>query len=177
MEVMMPRAGVRSGRVIQTRRNFVAGLSAALLHSRTRATSLSGPGAFDAVGQRIADAVAAEKATGVAVAVSHKEKIVWEQGFGWADQGAGRRVTSHTPFCLASITKPFTTTLLTRLAAEGRIGLDQAIGEFLRGLPSPGEQNPMAVFAICCRHGIPRTVGGRAERGWCQDAVGAGNHE
>jgi hypothetical protein len=50
MEVMMPRAGVRSGSVIQTRRSFVAGLSAALLHSRTKATPSSGPGTFDEVG-------------------------------------------------------------------------------------------------------------------------------
>jgi CubicO group peptidase (beta-lactamase class C family) len=138
MEVMTPRAGVHSGGEKQTRRSFVAGLSAALLHSRTKATCSSGHGAFDAVGQRIADAVTAGKATGVAVAVTHKGKIVWEQGLGWADQDVGRRVTSHTPFCLASITKPFTTTLLASLAAEGRIGLDQAIGEFLEGLPSPG---------------------------------------
>ena len=134
----MPRAGVRSDSVICTRRSFAAGLSAALLHSRTFATSSSGSSAFDAVSKRIADAVAVGKATGVAIAVTHRGKIIWEQGFGWADQGSGRRVTSHTPFCLASITKPFTTTLLTRLASEGHVGLDQAIGEFLEGLPSPG---------------------------------------
>jgi CubicO group peptidase (beta-lactamase class C family) len=138
MEVMMPRAGVRSGSVIWTRRSFAVGLSAALFPAQTKATSSSASGAFDAVSERIVDAVAVGKATGVAVAVTHRGKIVWEQGFGWADQDAGRRVTSHTPFCLASITKPFTTTLLTKLAAEGRVGLDQAIGEFLEDLPSPG---------------------------------------
>jgi CubicO group peptidase (beta-lactamase class C family) len=93
---------------------------------------------FDSVSDRIARAAATGDATGVAVAVTHKGKVVWEQGFGWADQATHRAVTSHTPFCLASITKPFTTTLLAMLAADGRIGLDQAAGQYFGDLAPRG---------------------------------------
>jgi CubicO group peptidase (beta-lactamase class C family) len=74
----------------------------------------------------------------MAVAVTHKGRIVWEEGFGWADESTRRAVTHHTPFCLASITKPFTTTLLSMLAADGRIGLDQAAGRYFQGLAPRG---------------------------------------
>jgi CubicO group peptidase (beta-lactamase class C family) len=61
----------------------------------------------------------------VAVAVAHNGRIVWEEGFGWANREARLKATAHTPFCLASITKPFTTTALATLAAEGRLNLDE----------------------------------------------------
>jgi len=86
---------------------------------------------FEAVRQHISRLVASEEATGIAVAVTQNGRITWEEGFGWADQAAGRKVTSRTPFCLASITKPFTTTVLTTLAAEGKLSLDEPGGRYL----------------------------------------------
>ncbi|HET9444620.1 MAG TPA: serine hydrolase domain-containing protein, partial [Steroidobacteraceae bacterium] len=67
---------------------------------------------YSAIRADIEREIAAGRATGVAVALAHKGKIVWEDGFGWADKARGRRVTAHTPFSLASVTKPFTTTTL-----------------------------------------------------------------
>ncbi len=122
-----------------TRRAFVAALSSALCPlAAANPRRAAGHAAFDSVSERIANAVAMEKATGIAVAVTHKGKIIWEEGFGWADQATQRAVTRHTPFCLASITKPFTTTLLTRLAADGRIDLDQPAGQYFNGLAPRG---------------------------------------
>jgi CubicO group peptidase (beta-lactamase class C family) len=122
-----------------TRRRFVTGLSATLCPFAA-ANSRLAPShtAFDSASQRIGNAVATGQVTGVAVAVTHKGSIVWEEGFGWADEAAQRAVTSRTPFCLASITKPFTTTLLAMLAADGRIGLDQAAGQYFDGLAPRG---------------------------------------
>jgi len=68
------------------------------------------PHDFAPVRECILKAIADEKATGVAVAVVQGGRIVWEDGFGWANREAGLKVTPHTPFSLASITKPFTTT-------------------------------------------------------------------
>ena len=41
---------------------------------------------FEPVRRRILKEIAGGAATGVAVAVAHNGKIVWEEGFGWADK-------------------------------------------------------------------------------------------
>lgn len=86
---------------------------------------------YGAIRADIEREIAADKATGVAVALTHKGKIVWEDGFGWADKARGRRVTPHTPFSLASVTKPFTTTTLMVLVAAGEVSLDAPANVYL----------------------------------------------
>jgi CubicO group peptidase (beta-lactamase class C family) len=87
---------------------------------------------FEPVRQRVFQAVAHGEATGVAVAVVHGGRIIWEEGFGWANRESGLKATAHTPFSLASITKPFTTTALMTLAAEGNLSLDEPANKYLR---------------------------------------------
>jgi CubicO group peptidase (beta-lactamase class C family) len=86
---------------------------------------------FEPVRHRILKEIAAGAATGVAVAVAHNGNIVWEEGFGWANREACLKATSHTPFNLASLTKPFTTTTLMTLTAEGQLALDDPANKYL----------------------------------------------
>ena len=86
---------------------------------------------FGPVRNKILEEIAGGAATGVAVAVVHNGKIVWEEGFGWANREAGVKATSHTPFNLASLTKPFTTTTLMTLVAEGKLSLDAPANNYL----------------------------------------------
>src|SRR5687768_7019252 len=86
---------------------------------------------YSAIRADIEREIAAGRATGVAVALTHNGKIVWEQGFGWADKERGRRVTPHTPFSLASVTKPFTTTALMTLVAANKVSLDARANDYL----------------------------------------------
>ena len=74
----------------------------------------------------------------MAVAVVSGGRIVWEEGFGWANREQYRRVTQHSPFSLQSLTKPFTTTLLTTFAAEGKLSLDQPANRYLGASPIQG---------------------------------------
>jgi CubicO group peptidase (beta-lactamase class C family) len=94
---------------------------------------LSRPANYDfrAVRDAILAAIDSHKATGLAVAVAHHGRIIWEEGFGWANRTAGSKVNEHTPFCLASITKPFTTTTLMTLVAAGKISLDDSANKYL----------------------------------------------
>jgi len=86
---------------------------------------------FAPVRQRIRQEIASGKATGVAVAVVHKGRLVWEEGFGFADREKSIKATARTPFCLASLTKPFTATMLMTLVAEGRVSLDEPGNQYL----------------------------------------------
>ncbi|HEY3990199.1 MAG TPA: serine hydrolase domain-containing protein [Acidobacteriaceae bacterium] len=83
------------------------------------------------VRDHILQAIAHGDATGVAVAVAHHGRIVWEEGFGWANRETNLKVTPRTPFSLASITKPFTTTMFMTLVAEGRVALDEPANTYL----------------------------------------------
>ena len=67
----------------------------------------------------------------LAVAVSKNGKIVWEEGFGWADREARIAATEHTTYSLASISKPITATGLMILVERGRVKLDTPANEYL----------------------------------------------
>lgn len=97
---------------------------------------------------RINHAIAAGQATGVAVAMIQRGRIVWEEGFGWADREAGLKVTPHTPFSMASITKPFTTTTLMTLIAEGKLPLDGCANDFLGTSKIFGENGSSAAVTM-----------------------------
>jgi CubicO group peptidase (beta-lactamase class C family) len=86
--------------------------------------------AFAVAREKIAATV--EVGTGsIAVAVARAGEVVWEEGFGTADAAAGRKADAHTPYSLASITKPMTATALMRLVERDQIDLARPIGEYL----------------------------------------------
>ena len=68
---------------------------------------------------------------GMAVAIAERDRIVWARGFGYAD--LDRRVPvdpETTSFHLASVTKPYTATVVLQLAEEGRVDLDASVSQF-----------------------------------------------
>jgi CubicO group peptidase (beta-lactamase class C family) len=100
---------------------------AALLFLKTA----QGGDPYGAIRQDIEREIAAGRATGLAVALTHNGKIIWQEGFVWADKDRGRRATPDTPFSLASVTKPFTTTALIVLVAAKEVSLDARANEYL----------------------------------------------
>ncbi|MFC5863143.1 serine hydrolase domain-containing protein [Acidicapsa dinghuensis] len=125
-----------------TRREFLSALALAsipsILPASTQGRNRAGYSAprldkrdFGPVRERILKEIAAGSATGAAVAVVHKGRIIWEEGFGWANREAAVKATSRTPFNLASLTKPFTTTMLMALVAEGKLSLDDPANKYL----------------------------------------------
>lgn len=94
-------------------------------------TGVASPPVFEEVRNRINRAIASGGATGVALAVIRGGRIVWEEGFGWANRGAGLKATPYTPFSMASLTKPFTATTLMTLVTEGKLSLDGTANKVL----------------------------------------------
>jgi CubicO group peptidase (beta-lactamase class C family) len=64
---------------------------------------------------------------GLSAAVVVGREIAWEQAFGLADVERGIPVQPDTPFYLADLTQPFTSTLLLECVEEGRLRLDQPV--------------------------------------------------
>jgi CubicO group peptidase (beta-lactamase class C family) len=137
--------------------NKVIPVAAALLFVRTAPAGDQ----YDAIRQDIEHEIAAGRASGVAVALTHNGKIIWEEGFGWADKERGRRVTPDTPFSLASVTKPFTTTALMVLVAAKKVSLDARANDYLgaekirAGVGNPDDVTVRA--AASHSSGLPRT--------------------
>jgi CubicO group peptidase (beta-lactamase class C family) len=124
---------------------------------------------FAPVRQRILEEIASGKATGVAAAVVHKGRLVWEEGFGFADREKLIKATARTPFCLASITKPFTATMLMTLVAEGRVDLDAPGNQYLAGskIKGPNGNPEDAAVRLLGAHvsGLPGMFSGYFEGG------------
>src|SRR5262249_2287361 len=88
-------------------------------------------GEFDAVRERIRRTLVRDSLPSIAVAVSRDGKVLWEEGFGWADREARIPATEHTMYPLASISKPITATALMILRQRGSLDLDRPINEHL----------------------------------------------
>ena len=86
---------------------------------------------FDPVRARIHRAPTERGIPSVAVAVARDGKILWEEGFGWADRENRRPANEHTMYSLASISKPITATGLMMLVQRGQIDLDKPINDYL----------------------------------------------
>ena len=67
----------------------------------------------------------------IAVAVAQHGKIIWEQGFGWADREQLRPATPDTLYSLASISKPFTATAIMSLVKQGKMRLEAPANDYL----------------------------------------------
>lgn len=86
---------------------------------------------FDGVREYIHSQLISTSTPSIAVAVAQDGRIIWEEGFGWADRERRTRATEHTVYSLASITKPITATGLMVLAESGQLALDQPANDYL----------------------------------------------
>jgi len=91
---------------------------------------------FDAgkVEQLATDEMRTTNTPGAAIAVVRDGTIVWSKGIGYANVETEQPVTSDMLFRLGSTTKMFTAAALLSFAEEGKLRLDEPIGNYLPGL-------------------------------------------
>jgi CubicO group peptidase (beta-lactamase class C family) len=75
---------------------------------------------------------------GISAAISRGQQVVWTKSFGLADVAANRPAADTTVYHLASLTKPFASTILLQLVNEGKISLDDPVSQYGINLNSPG---------------------------------------
>jgi CubicO group peptidase (beta-lactamase class C family) len=86
---------------------------------------------FDVARSHIREQLVEQSIPSIAVAVAHHGKIVWEEGFGWANREERIPATADTLYCLASVSKPITATGVMTLVQAGKIDLDQPLNNYL----------------------------------------------
>ena len=69
--------------------------------------------------------------TGLSIAVVDDQKIVWADGFGWADKKNNVKATPETVYRVGSISKLFTVTAAMQLAEQGKLDIDQPLHKAL----------------------------------------------
>src|SRR4051794_5775980 len=71
------------------------------------------------------------RVAGVVALVLRDGKPVYQTAVGWADKEAGRKMTPNTVFRIASQTKAITSAAVMQLVEEGKIGINQPVGDFI----------------------------------------------
>ena len=77
---------------------------------------------------------------GVAITIGQKGKVIWSEGFGYAD--VEQRVPvwpAITRFRVGSVAKPMTTVVLAKLYEQGRLDLDAPVQKYVSSFPKKEE--------------------------------------
>ena len=74
---------------------------------------------------------------GLSAVIVGNTDILWERAFGRQDIEHSIATRTDTPFHLDGLTQMFTATLVLRCVEEGRLSLDDPIGQYASGSPEP----------------------------------------
>ena len=80
----------------------------------------------------------ATRIPGVQVAVAVNGKLVWSEGFGYADVERKRPVTRETQFRIGSVSKPLTAAAVALLYQQGKLDLDAPVQRYVPSFPDKG---------------------------------------
>lgn len=86
---------------------------------------------FDRVRTLIKARMAEQHVPGVSVAVARDGKIVWEEGFGFADVEHRVSADGNTVYSIASVTKPIVATALMISSERHKLDLDHPVNAYL----------------------------------------------
>jgi len=97
---------------------------------KQQATTIA-PATLDSLRAHIRRVMDSTKTPSIAVAVAKGGRIIWEEGFGFADVEHRTPATPTTLYSMASISKPITATGLMKLVEQGKIDLDRPANDYL----------------------------------------------
>lgn len=121
----------------------------------------------------IQDGMANKKIVGMSIALVHDGRIVWSDGFGFADTEKGIPAESNTVYMIGSTSKTLTTAALLNLYDQGLVLLDEPartyLPEFTMVSRFNNQDQGMTVRRLLNhRSGIPGDIynGGFVEKSW-----------
>ena len=91
----------------------------------------------------IREQMAAKKIPAMSVAVIQDGKIVFERAYGLANVELNVPGTTETKFIIASTTKAWAATAIMMLVEQGKVGLDQPVGDLIPDLPASWRAVPV----------------------------------
>jgi CubicO group peptidase (beta-lactamase class C family) len=103
--------------------------------------------------------MAQNKVTGLSITLVDDQRVVWSQGFGYANLERKLPATANTVYRVASISKLFTDTAAMQLAERGLLDIDQPVHKVLPHFAPLSSQSPAAITPrqLMTHHsGLPR---------------------
>jgi CubicO group peptidase (beta-lactamase class C family) len=108
--------------------------------------------------REIAKEMIDNEVTGLSICLVDDQRVIWTEGFGFADAGAGVRADENTVFEIGSCSKTFTGFLVMQLVEKGLVGLDDPVTMYIPSfsLGSAGSSAPITIRSMLTHHsGIP----------------------
>jgi serine beta-lactamase-like protein LACTB, mitochondrial len=87
---------------------------------------------------QLLDMMKARRIPGMSVTVAVDGRVVWSEGFGYADAEAHKAACPDTRFRTASVAKPITAAAMARLYDVGRLKLDVDVRKYVPTFPQKG---------------------------------------
>jgi CubicO group peptidase (beta-lactamase class C family) len=144
-----------------TRRDVNAALALSSLWGLVRGSGVSAQerGTSGSVGERLQrlerqleDLRQTLKIPGISAAVVKDRGLLWARGLGFADVENKAPATPATNYRIASLTKPFASTLLMQLVEQGKLDLDEPMAKY-----SPDFRQRFGRGSITVRHVLTHT--------------------
>jgi CubicO group peptidase (beta-lactamase class C family) len=88
-------------------------------------------GAIAALKKRAVHEIEEKRLPGLSIALVEDQKIVWADGFGFADPHAKVRATPETVYRVGSVSKLFTAIGIMQMVENGRLDLDAPVTQYL----------------------------------------------
>ena len=85
------------------------------------------------VSARIRYEMKKQDVTGLSIALVDDQRVVWAEGFGFADTAGNVPASPDTVYRAGSISKLFTATAAMQLAERGRLDIDRPLADYLPG--------------------------------------------
>lgn len=108
------------------------------LHSQTPATAERPRTVADAIAQArrlIQDTMKVLGAPGASITVMKDGRVIWSEGFGYADVEQQVKVTPETRFRIGSVSKPLTSIAMGLLYQDGKLDLDAPVQRYVPAFP------------------------------------------
>jgi CubicO group peptidase (beta-lactamase class C family) len=109
---------------------ILAGCAAVPLKPAPAARGDYGP-AKEYISSLIRQEMEKQQVTGLSIALVDDQKVVWAEGFGFADKVKGVAATPDTIYRVGSISKLFTATAAMQLVDDGLLNIDQPLQRYL----------------------------------------------
>jgi len=94
--------------------------------------------AIAAATPRLIAAMREKRIPGMTVAVAVDERVIWSEGFGFADIASKSPACPETRFRIGSVSKPITAAAMARLYEAGKLELDAPIQRYAVAFPDKG---------------------------------------
>jgi CubicO group peptidase (beta-lactamase class C family) len=112
------------------------------------------------IGQLVRHEMDKNQIAAMSIALVDDQKVIWAEGFGYADKEAGKPASADTLYRVGSISKLFTATAAMQLAEQKKLDLDRPLKDVLPGFAIRSRytsSDPITPRNLMTHHsGLPR---------------------